>query len=76
MVAMGASVRLIIPQLPYSSQRFLLQDLLYIQKLVPYRKYVKILKYLTLSLFTYVITAIIVGGNWSQILISSISSTY
>jgi Mn2+/Fe2+ NRAMP family transporter len=33
---------------------------------------VKLLKYLTLSLFAYVITAIIVGGDWSQILVASI----
>jgi hypothetical protein len=35
---------------------------------VPYGNYVKILKYLTLSLFAYVATAIIVGGNLEQIL--------
>jgi Mn2+/Fe2+ NRAMP family transporter len=42
------------------------------QILVPYNNYVKILKYLTLSLFAYIITAIIVGGNWSQILYATI----
>jgi Mn2+/Fe2+ NRAMP family transporter len=40
--------------------------------LIPYNKYVKILKYLTISLFAYIITAVIVGGSWSQILASSI----
>jgi Mn2+/Fe2+ NRAMP family transporter len=42
------------------------------QGLVPYNKYVKILKYLTISLFAYIITAVIVGGNWNQLLASSI----
>src|SRR5438552_1291392 len=42
------------------------------QILVPYNKYVKILKYLTISLFAYIITAVIVGGSWSQILVYSI----
>ena len=42
------------------------------QVLVPYNKYVKILKYLTISLFAYIITAVIVGGNWNQLLASSI----
>jgi len=42
------------------------------QILVPYNKYVKILKYLTISLFAYIITAVIVGGNWNQLLASSI----
>jgi NRAMP (natural resistance-associated macrophage protein)-like metal ion transporter len=40
--------------------------------IIPYKRYVKILKYLTISLFTYVATAIIVGGDWYQILISSL----
>jgi Mn2+/Fe2+ NRAMP family transporter len=40
--------------------------------LVPYSKYVKILKYLTISLFAYVITAMMVGGNWEHILLSSV----
>jgi Mn2+/Fe2+ NRAMP family transporter len=40
--------------------------------LVPYDKYVKILKYLTLSLFAYIATAIIVGGNLQQVLVSTI----
>jgi Mn2+/Fe2+ NRAMP family transporter len=30
------------------------------------------LKYLTISLFAYIITAIIVGGSWSQILVATI----
>jgi Mn2+/Fe2+ NRAMP family transporter len=40
--------------------------------LVPYKRYVKILKYLGISLLAYAITAIIVGGNWNRILIASI----
>ena len=34
---------------------------------IPYDRYVKVLKYLVLSLFAYVITAVIVGGNVSEI---------
>ena len=40
--------------------------------LVPYEWYVRILKYLTLSLFAYVITALIVGGDAVQIFLSSL----
>src|SRR6188474_3618050 len=40
----------------------------------PYDRYVKVLKYLVLSLFAYVITAVIVGGNISQILLTIIPS--
>jgi Mn2+/Fe2+ NRAMP family transporter len=40
--------------------------------MIPYKRYIKILKYLTLSLLTYIVTALIVGGNWYQILIATI----
>jgi Mn2+/Fe2+ NRAMP family transporter len=40
--------------------------------MIPYKRYIKILKYLTLSLLTYIVTAWIVGGNWYQILIATI----
>jgi NRAMP (natural resistance-associated macrophage protein)-like metal ion transporter len=71
--AMAASVRLVFPELPIivatlSFTVFIVAS----QILVPYNKYVKILKYLTISLFAYIITAIIVGGNWSEILVATI----
>ncbi|MFY9869124.1 MAG: hypothetical protein WAK17_05350 [Candidatus Nitrosopolaris sp.] len=40
--------------------------------LIPYSKYVKILKYLTISLLAYVATAIIVGGNFKNLLLAII----
>ncbi|PWU82251.1 MAG: hypothetical protein DLM72_02805 [Candidatus Nitrosopolaris wilkensis] len=71
--AMAASVRLVFPQLPIiiatlSFTVFIVAS----QVLVPYNKYVKILKYLAISLFAYIITAVIAGGNWNQLLASSI----
>ncbi|MGN6559834.1 MAG: NRAMP family divalent metal transporter [Candidatus Nitrosocosmicus sp.] len=71
--AMAASTRLMIPQIPLnifniSFTIFILFAII----LIPYKKYVRILKYLTLSLLTYIVTAIIVGGNWYQILIATI----
>jgi len=71
--AMAASVRLVFPQLPIivSTLCFTI-FIIASQILVPYNKYVKILKYLTISLFAYIVTAVIVGGNWSQIFASSI----
>jgi NRAMP (natural resistance-associated macrophage protein)-like metal ion transporter len=62
--AMAASVRLVFPQIPIivitiSFAAFILAA----EILVPYEKYVRILKYLTLTLFAYVATALIVGGN-------------
>jgi Mn2+/Fe2+ NRAMP family transporter len=72
--AMAASVKLIFPQLP-----FILVSLgftafiLFSEIIVPYQKYVKILKYLTLSLFAYVATTVIVGGNLQQILAATVT---
>lgn len=71
--AMAASIRLIFPQLPFvlvslSFTAFILLS----EVLIPYEKYVKVLKYLTLSLFAYVITTIIVGGNLQAILTATL----
>lgn len=71
--AMAASVRLVFPQMPVivvtiSFAAFTLAA----EILVPYEKHVRILKYLTLTLFAYVATALIVGGNAIQILLSSV----
>ena len=71
--AMAASTSLMLPQIPLNIFSiiftiFIISAII----LIPYKRYVKILKYLTLSLFTYIITAIIVGGNWYQILIATL----
>ena len=71
--AMAASVKLIFPQTPtiaatLSFTAFILAS----EILLPYEKYVKILKYLILSLFVYIFTAVIVGGNITQVLFASI----
>lgn len=71
--AMGASIRLLVPQLPSLIPTFLFTGLiLFAEIALPYHRYVKILKYLTLSLFAYIITAMIVGGNFEQLFIASI----
>ncbi len=71
--AMSASVKLVLPQLPIVIVTILFTALVICAEIfIPYRKYVTILKYLTLSLLAYVITAFIVGGNWNAILVSSI----
>jgi NRAMP (natural resistance-associated macrophage protein)-like metal ion transporter len=71
--AMGASVRLLVPEVPVLVTTIIFVVLIIsLEILIPYRKYMKILKYLALFLLSYIITAIIVGGSWSQILTSSI----
>ncbi|HEY0579755.1 MAG TPA: divalent metal cation transporter [Candidatus Nitrosocosmicus sp.] len=71
--AMAASSNLMIPQVPLNIFSiiftiFIISAII----LIPYKRYVKILKYLTLSLLTYIVTAIIVGGDWYQILLATI----
>lgn len=71
--AMSASVKLVFPYLPIVIVTILFTGLIICAEIfVPYRKYVTILKYLTLSLLAYMITAFIVGENWTQILVASI----
>jgi NRAMP (natural resistance-associated macrophage protein)-like metal ion transporter len=71
--AMGASIRLLIPQLPFLVPTLLFTGLiLFAEIFIPYHKYVKILKYLTMSLFAYVITAMIVGGTFEELFIASV----
>ena len=67
--AMSASIRLVFPHLPVIIATLSFTAFIILSEVfVPYNKYVKILKYLILSLFAYLATAIIVGGNWNQIL--------
>jgi NRAMP (natural resistance-associated macrophage protein)-like metal ion transporter len=71
--AMAASIRLIFPQLPLFLVSLSFTAFIVISEIiVPYERYVKILKYLTLSLFAYLVTTIIVGGNLQEILKSTI----
>jgi NRAMP (natural resistance-associated macrophage protein)-like metal ion transporter len=71
--AMSASVKLVLPQLPIVTVTILFTAFVICAEIfIPYKKYVTVLKYLTLSLLAYVITAFVVGGNWSEILVSSV----
>jgi len=67
--AMAASFRLVFPHLPVIIVTLSFTAFIILSEVfVSYSKYVKILKYLILCLFAYLATAIIVGGNWNQIL--------
>lgn len=71
--ALAAAIRLIFPTLPVIVSTLSFTILILVAEIfIPYRNYVKILKYLTLSLFAYVLTAIFVGGNWEQIFLASV----
>jgi NRAMP (natural resistance-associated macrophage protein)-like metal ion transporter len=71
--AMGASIRLVFPHIPVVVATISFSAFIILSEVfVPYKKYVKILKYLILSLFAYIATAIIFGGNWNQITAATI----
>lgn len=71
--AMAAATKLIFPQIPIFAAAICFTIFIVIAEVfIPYKKYVKILKFLTFSLFAYVISAIIVGGNFEQIILYSI----
>jgi NRAMP (natural resistance-associated macrophage protein)-like metal ion transporter len=73
--AMSASVNIIFPDVPFVVITILFSAFIIIAEIfIPYDKYVKVLKYLVLSLFAYVITAVIVGGNIDKILFTIIPS--
>lgn len=70
--AMAASVRLFLPQIPMIIATLCFTILIIISQIfIPYHKYVKVLKYTALSLFAYIATTIIIGGNAQDILLST-----
>ena len=72
--AMAASTALLFPQIPLIGFSILFSFIILLSViLIPYKKYARILRYLTLTLLVYFITAIIIGaGNWNEILLSSL----
>jgi Mn2+/Fe2+ NRAMP family transporter len=71
--AIGTSVNLLIPQLPAFIATITFSVIIVLAEVViPYHNYVTILKYLALVLFSYVITAVMVGGNWTDIFIATL----
>ena len=70
---MSASVNLIFPGFPILLTTLLFTVTIILSEiLIPYQKYIRILKYLTLSLLAYFVTAIIIGENWQEVFTASI----
>jgi Mn2+/Fe2+ NRAMP family transporter len=70
---MAASIRLVFPRLPMIVATISFIAFISTSEfIVPYKSYVEVLKYLTLSRFAYVVTSIIVGGNWNKTFVASI----
>jgi NRAMP (natural resistance-associated macrophage protein)-like metal ion transporter len=69
--AMAASIHLIVPTPYWLNLLAITLLMLALQIFVPYPAYARILKYLTLSLLTYVIAAFVIHQDWQRILAST-----
>lgn len=71
--AMAASMQLLIP-LPFALLAvFFSLVMLVMEVMVPYKTYVRILKWLAVALFAYPITAFLVNVPWKDVLVASVT---
>lgn len=74
--AMAASAQLLI-DIPFVWWTlFFTVAIVLLELIVPYRKYAKILKWLCLSLFAYIITAFMVNMPWKEVLQNTLIPTF
>jgi NRAMP (natural resistance-associated macrophage protein)-like metal ion transporter len=73
--AMGQSLSLVIGGLSHEHALIFAATSTLLQVFVPYRRYAPVLKFLTLTLFAYVATALTVKIPWSTALLSAIWPT-
>jgi NRAMP (natural resistance-associated macrophage protein)-like metal ion transporter len=74
--AMAVSAKLVI-NLPFAFWLIVLTAItLFLEVYVTYSVYAKFLKYLTLSLFAYIIVAFVVKQDWSKIFLSTLIPTF
>lgn len=70
---MAGSMKLILPHIPFAAFVIFFALLsLSLQVFIPYKHYSKYLKYLTLVLFAYIITAFTIKINWGEVLQSAV----
>src|ERR671930_1062800 len=65
--AMGASIRLLVPMVPFFIATLIFTGIILTAEIfIPYKTYSKVLKFLTFSLFLYVLTAFLVvhSSEW------------
>jgi len=74
--AMAKAVELMIPQISFTPLVVIigLSSLLF-EIYIPYKKYAKYLKWLVITVFSYIITALIIDINWAELLHSVIIPT-
>lgn len=73
--AMASSAQLMV-DIPYVWWTlFFTVGIVLLELIVPYRKYAKVLKWLCLSLFAYIITAFMVNMPWREVLVNTLIPT-
>jgi NRAMP (natural resistance-associated macrophage protein)-like metal ion transporter len=70
--AMGEALSLVIGGLNHEHALIFAATSVLLQVFVPYRRYAPVLKFLTLTLFVYVVTAFTVKISWSVALLSAV----
>ncbi len=71
--AMAASMRLLVPVLPYALLAVIFSVVMLVMEVfVPYKTYVRMLKWLAITLFAYPVTAFLVNVPWSEVLRTSV----
>jgi Mn2+/Fe2+ NRAMP family transporter len=71
--AMTAAIRLLVPAAPAAPLLILIAlVVLGLEIFVPYRVYAQALKFLALSLVAYVITGVIIGGDWRTLILDTL----
>ncbi len=71
--AMTAALRLLIPWAPATPRGLVIaRGGVGLEIFVPYRIYAQALKFLALSLLAYLITGIIIGGDWRTLLVDTL----
>src|ERR1700692_3774376 len=71
-VAMGEALSLVIGGLNHEHALIFASTSVLLQVFIPYRRYAPVLKFMTLSLFAYVATALTVNIPWSTALLAAI----
>ncbi|MEA2701971.1 MAG: hypothetical protein QOE22_680 [Candidatus Parcubacteria bacterium] len=67
--AMAASAELLVPWLPFPALAIgFAMLILVLEVFIPYRTYIRILKWLAMALFAYIITAFLIDVPWTTVL--------
>lgn len=74
--ALASTLQLLVPAVPFSAAVIgFAVVMLGLELFVPYKKYAKMLKWLAVALFSYPITAFVIGQPWGEVLTATFNPT-